>query len=168
MRTSSTRLISLVVLALLAGCGDSGTDEGPLGISREHGSSTTGGPVRVGEFFVIGVSPPKNHGDEAVFESLEPAEPDRARGLEMRYAAVTVKYRCAVGSAKGWPPKQCVGLLRPVKGYRYGTQRALLLVGARAGQPGTRLIPAFRLRYRVGDRSYMAVYEQGMELRVTR
>ena len=168
MRSSSTRLISLVALALLAGCGEVGSDEGPLRISSEYGSSKTGSPANVGEFFVIGVSPAKNDGDEAVFESLEPEEPDRARGLEMRYAAVTVKYRCMVGGAKGWPPKQCVGLLRPVNGYRYGTQRALLLVGARAQRPGIWFIPAFRLRYRVGDRRYATVYQQGMEMRVRR
>lgn len=112
------------------------------------------GPVKRGQFHVLGVVVPKNKGsDEAILESLEPSNPSSIRGLEMRYGAVRFPSgRCRVGSARGWPPLGCSGKIRPVRGFRipsgaYGA----VLVGARSQELGRWTIPAFRVRYRVGD-----------------
>jgi hypothetical protein len=118
----------------------------------------------------VGVVLPANKsGRDAILESLEPADPGSARGLELRYAAVRLPDpSCQVGLFLGWPPGPCpVGHLHPVEGFRYaaGEYAAEILVGARSSRPGTWSIRAFRLRYRVGGRGYSAVYAQGVDLR---
>jgi hypothetical protein len=173
VRSSATfagGLLALVAL-IATGCLDrSHRTDGPLN-DRTGNEYRVSGPVKRGQFFVLGLFVPKNEsGQEVVLERLEPADPGLANALEMRYSAVLLQARgCRVGAARDWPPLGCRGKLRPVDGFRIpdGTETQIL-VGARSQQLGTWSIPAFRLRYRAGDRGYETTYREGMKLQVVR
>lgn len=157
--------------ALTAACGSTGVTGGPLK-ERSGGNSSTGTePIPVGKFFDVGVIPPRNPAKEdAIFDRLEPADADTAKGLELRYAVIRLGpgLCAALGASRGWPPTgECKRELLPVKGYHYRPgEQVYVLVGARSSRPGRWLIPAFRLHYRVGDKSYATTYKEGLELKV--
>jgi hypothetical protein len=158
-----------VVLLVATGCQHERQSGGPLQDSSRT-RSVTSAPVKRGQFFVIGVMvPPSASRESALLESLGPADPETAQGLELRYAVVVSSRGCRVGAARNWPPLGCVTKMRAVKGFRVpGHGVAELLVGARSQRIGRWTIPAFRLHYRVGDRRYKTTYYQGMEPRVVR
>lgn len=165
-------LILLLVALSAAGClSDSGRAGGPLGETSDGGSWASG-PVKRGQFLVVGVFTRKNEsGHEVVLESIEPRDPDRAEGLELRYAAVQAPTRgCQVGALSNWPPLGCASKIRPVKGFRIarGAAETEILVGARSQHLGRWFIPAFRLRYSVGASHYETSYSQGIRVRVVR
>jgi len=151
-----------IPVLVAAGCAHG---SGPLGV--DGGGSSTGGQVAVGQYLVVPVVLPANKGaKDAILESLEPADPVSARGLELRYAAVRLPDSLCGGSTRGWPPRPCpAGRLHPVAGFRYRAgARAEILVGARSIRPGRWSVPAFRLRYSVGGSHYSAVYAQGVAI----
>ena len=156
-----------LLMLIGAGCSDEGSP-GPLPGLGE-GSTMIGGTFPAGETHVIGFFVPKNtSGREVILESLEPSDPDRAEGLHMRYAAVLLPSRgCQVGSAIGWPPLRCAGKMKPVDGFRVPAgATAQILVGAKTTRPGHWVVPAFRLRYKIGDTHYERTYAEGMKLKV--
>ncbi len=156
---------------LATACASSRLSDGPLKEQSENSSVAGSGTAvfRVGQFFDVSVIPPRNPGrKDAVFQRLEPADATRAEGLEMRYAVVRIGPCPVIGSDHGWPPSGgCKRDLLPVNGFhlRPGKQVSIL-VGAAARRGGKWLIPAFRLHYKVGEKSYAATYYEGLELKV--
>jgi uncharacterized protein DUF6636 len=158
-------LLWLLVL-FIVGCGH---EAGPLAVTGGD-SSWLSAPVPVGRFLTAGIFVPANtSGEDAIFESFEPADPGAARGLELRYAAVRLPDPpCQIGGFLGWPPGACpVAHMHPVEGFRHraGERAVEILVGARSSRPGIWSIGAFRLRYRVGVHRYSEVYSQGIVVR---
>jgi len=118
---------------------------------------------------VVGVVTPRNRSDEdAVFQNVEPSASNSARGLKLRFAAVPGTGRCNVGAVYGWPPDRCREPLQAIKGFRVSPgKESFILVGASASHPGRWFVPGFKLRYKVGWRTYATVLKQGLILRVS-
>jgi hypothetical protein len=128
-----------------------------------------GGLVGIGEVLAVGIFPmPNNDNSDVVLQSLTPLHGEKWSDVRLPYAVIRIDKRCGpVGALYGWPPHGCMYRLFRLPGFRYHPRDLIqLIVGATARRPGTWVIPAFLLRYKIGSTTYAAPYAQGMKIRV--
>jgi hypothetical protein len=158
------RLLPLVaILAVLAGCG--GVPEGPLAVPKAAGEAWVGLGVPIGEVAVVGIPLTAHRGNRPlILTKVEPAQPEEARGVHLRYGATV---DAPIGSARGWKTRKWH--LRAVHGFRVAPgEPAFILVGVAGDRRQTVFIHAFTINYRVEGREYRTVYRVGIRACVGR
>ena len=99
--------------------------------------------------------------EPAVLTSIEPVHPERAVGLDVRYAVLR---HGTGGTRRGWPVPGSVPFAEGIELQpgRYG----IIWVGLTASKPGRYRLDNFRLRYPVSRRHYEAILHETITLRV--
>ncbi len=137
---------------------------GPLGDADFGAGSTTQGITRtVGQPASFGLFVDWNSSEEiAVLDEIRPIDP--SGGIEVVGTGVLGPEHESLEVLRGFPPP--VSPLARVRGYAVPTGSGPLdgfqvVVGLLATEPGLQFVPAFELRYHVGDREYVDVLLQG-------
>jgi hypothetical protein len=161
------RGLSAVAILVLAGCSSGGPIRGgPLAEPGfRMGESVL---MDVGRTGTYGAETLANHGHEdVVMERI--VFLDRTPGLEivgpllMHVRTKPGVPALATGFIRRYPPPHEGATLHPVAGFRISPHRswkddAELLIGFRAHRTGVLSYRGFELRYRVGDKRYVARY----------
>jgi len=136
---------------------------GPLDPGRESGSSASL-PVPVGGAASFGLLFPENRGDApATFETVELAK--ASDGLEIVGAYVQPLRAPGVGMLNGFPPRGAAARRQQLDGAEIAPGETLrLVVGLRARTAGWHTGKGFRVRYHVGDTTYVASFGYGVRL----
>jgi len=141
-----------------------GQGEGPL--SGDPNITMSGAPVRPGQWVSTTISTGQLRGTKnAVLDGVTPADPAPAP-VHLRYADL-VPGHGAPGAIRGWPPRGY--RLRPLAGAVVPPRTAAaIVVGMSSRRIGGWQAPAFAVRYHVGGKHYVAVFHQGIRIRVVR
>jgi hypothetical protein len=145
----------------LAGCGG-GEGEGPL--TGDPSITMSGGPALPGQWVSTTISTARLRGSKnAVLDSVTPVEPN-PKAVHLRYAYL-VPGHGGPGAIRGWPPRGY--RLKPLAGavIRPGFEAAIV-VGMSSRRIGNWQVPVFAVHYHVDSKHYVAVFHQGLRIRV--